>query len=381
MEFDFLQPISNEILSFKESLSTQHLGSKIVVHSNDEFPNLEPSTIAFIGVLDNRGNFNDDSFSISEIRKQLYLLYVGNWNQSFVDLGDILKGEKKADTFYLIQKIVASLLKKKIIPIVIGGSHDFTYPLYRAYDNLEQMVNLVCIDNKFDFGKEEDMISSNSFLSKIVLDEPNNLFNFSNVGYQTYYNSQEEIELMDKLFFDAYRLGEISNDITIAEPVFRGADFVSIDMNSVKSSESGNFVQFEPNGFTGKEICSLARYSGISDKVSMLGIFNHNNSKQEAVLITQIIWYFIEGIQFRSNEYPYESKEKYTKYIVPIDELELIFYKSKSERWWIEIPNLKDLNNKTKNISLLPCTHHDYRVACNQEYPERWWKAQKKHHF
>jgi hypothetical protein len=34
---------------------------------------------------------------------------------------------------------------------------------------------------------------------------------------------------------------------------------------------------------------------GISDKVSIFGIFNHNNSSQESVLIAQIIWYFIEG--------------------------------------------------------------------------------------
>jgi hypothetical protein len=40
-----------------------------------------------------------------------------------------------------------------------------------------------------------------------------------NIGYQTYYNSQEEIDLIEKLFFDAYRLGEISHNIALAEPV------------------------------------------------------------------------------------------------------------------------------------------------------------------
>jgi hypothetical protein len=43
------------------------------------------------------------------------------------------------------------------------------------------------------------------YLTKII-DEPNNLFNYCNIGYQTYYNSQEEIDLIEKLFFDAYRL-------------------------------------------------------------------------------------------------------------------------------------------------------------------------------
>jgi hypothetical protein len=61
------------------------------------------------------------------------------------------------------------------------------------------------------------MISYQRLSHKIIIDEPNNLFNYCNVGYQTYYNSQEEIDLIEKLFFDAYRL-EISNNLAIAEP-------------------------------------------------------------------------------------------------------------------------------------------------------------------
>ena len=223
------------------------------------------------------------------------------------------------------------------------------------------------------------MVSSESFLSKIIVDEPNNLFNYSNIGFQTYYNSQEEIDLIEKLFFDAYRLGEVSNNIAVSEPVFRDADLVSLDLNVVKSSDSGNFVNFQPNGFSGKEICTLSRYAGISDKVSCFGIFNHNFSKQESVLISQIIWYFIEGFHYRSSEYPYGSKEHYIKYTVPFEEEDIVFYKSnKTDRWWIEIPFFTNSHNKLKKNTLLPCSHEDYLSACNHEFPERWWKAQRK---
>ena len=218
-----------------------------------------------------------------------------------------------------------------------------------------------------------------SFLTKIIIDEPNNLFNFCNIGYQTYYNSQEEIDLVEKLFFDAYRLGEVSNNISISEPVFRDADLVSIDLRAVKSSDSGNFIDFNPNGFNGKEICSLSRYAGISDKVTSFGVFNHNNSKQEAVIIAQICWYFIEGYHYRSNEYPFGSRENYLKYIVPLEEEDLVFYKSdKTDRWWIEIPYVLSSSNKLKKNTLLPCSYEEYLAACNQEMPERWWKAQRK---
>jgi hypothetical protein len=78
-----------------------------------------------------------------------------------------------------------------------------TFALYRSFDELEQMVNLVSIDSKFDFGKENDRVSASSYLTKIIIDEPNNLFNYCNIGYQTYHNSQEEIDLVEKLFLIA----------------------------------------------------------------------------------------------------------------------------------------------------------------------------------
>ncbi|HWS60304.1 MAG TPA: formimidoylglutamase [Flavobacterium sp.] len=379
MEFDFLKHLDNEILEFVKGVSSQQLGSKVVFHTAEDFPDLDKTKIAVIGVLDNRGDRNQTGeVNLYHIRKELYGLFPGNWDASIADLGNILEGNSISDTHFALRKVVSSLIKKKILPIVIGGSQDLTYALYRVYDELEQMVNLVSIDSKFDFGKESDAVSANSYLTKIIIEEPNNLFNYSNVGYQTYYNSQEEIDLIDKLFFEAYRLGEVSNTIAIAEPVFRDADLVSLDLTSVKSSDSGNFSTFIPNGFNGKEICALSRYAGISDKVSLFGLFNHNNSQQESVLIAQIIWYFIEGYHYRSNEYPFGSRENYIKYIIPLEE-ELVFYKSnKTDRWWIEIPFISNTNNKLKKSSLLPCSYDEYLGACNQEIPERWWKAQRK---
>jgi len=380
MEFDFLSPIDTKTLDFVNDLSSQHLGSKVVLHTHNNFPDLDNVKVAIIGVLENRGSERQsDHVDLSHLRRELYHLYPGNWGSGLADLGNILPGDTIEDTYYAVRSAVAGLIRRKIVPIVIGGSQDLTYSLYRAYDNLEQMVNLVAIDSKFDFGKGDESAASKSYLSKIVVEEPNNLFNYSNVGYQTYYNSQEEIDLIEKLFFDAYRLGEVSANISIAEPVFRDADVVSLDLTAVKSADSGNFITFMPNGFNGKEICALARYAGISDKVSLFGIFGHNNSKQESVLMAQIVWYFIEGFHYRSNEYPFSNKDNYLKYIVPFDEEQLVFYKSdKTDRWWIEIPFLANANNKLKRNTLLPCSHEEYLAACNQELPERWWKAQRK---
>ncbi len=378
MTFDFLQPLDSKFMEFIHKLPVHSLGKIVVFNTDATFPNLEKATIAIIGVSENRGGNSDcKTANLESFRKEFYTLYAGNWNTNIVDLGTIKAGNTIEDTYFLLKNIASYLIKNRIIPVIIGGSQDLTYPLYRAYDSLEQMVNLVVIDSKFDFGGEEKLEYEN-YLTKIIVNEPNNLFNYTNLGYQLYFNAQEEIDLLNKMYFDTYRLGQISSEPTLAEPVLRDADLVSIDLKAIKSSDSANFTNFSPNGFTGKEICTLARYSGISDKVSSFGVFNQDNSENESVLIAQIVWHFAEGVNYRSNEYPFTSKEKYLKYIVPLEQ-ELIFYKSNlTERWWIEVPFFSYRNNKiTKNI-LFPCSHSDYQAACKGEIPERWWKMQRK---
>ena len=159
MEFDFLKPISEEVAALISGLNSQHLGSKMVLHTNKQFPDINKIKIAIIGVLDNRG----DSKAISDvdltpIRKELYSLYPGNWEASIADLGDIEAGNSIEDTYFALRSVVSNLIKNKIIPIVIGGTQDLTYSMYRAYDDLEQMVNLVAIDSKFDLGKEKTLL-------------------------------------------------------------------------------------------------------------------------------------------------------------------------------------------------------------------------------
>ncbi len=385
MNFNFLFPVQDLVLAHNELLSTHVLGRKIKIHSKQYgIPNLDGVKIAIIGVLENRNDVNyiGEDFQLSEIRKSLYALFPGNWHQSVADLGDIQKGETVEDTYFALQTTVTILLEKNIIPVIIGGSQDLTYANYRAYDNLTNMVNVVNVDSNFDLGDSAKPIKNNSFLGKVILEQPYNLFNYSILGYQTYFNSQEEIDLMDKLYFEAYRLGEITSNIALAEPVMRDANIVSLDLKSIRSSEVSVKQKHSPNGFDGKEICAISRYAGISNKVSSFGIYEYKPSKDDdatAMLIAQIIWYYIEGVNCRVKDDDFSETSKYQKFTVLIEEQELIFYKSnQTGRWWIEIPFLPKVNNKLKQHTLLPCMHEDYIDASNGIIPERWYKAYKK---
>ena len=383
MDFDFFTPVSREVLS--ENITAGKLGTLLRIHSEEKaFPDLEGVKIAFFGVLEDRYDQNrtGEPFSFDGIRKRFYNLYPGNWDLQMADFGDIQKGETVEDTYFAVQTVVAGLLKRKIIPVILGGSQDLIYGQYRAYDDIEQMVNLVNIDAQFDLGDADKAISNKSYIGKIVVTKPYNLFNYSNLGYQTYYNSQDEIELMDRLFFDAYRLGDVTADISAVEPVMRDANLVGLDITSISAGALGNYRLAPANGFDGREICALARYAGISDKVSSFGIYEFSseyNFLASNMLIAQILWYFIEGVNFRKNENTITAKNEFIKYQVPVEEEVLVFYKSPvSGRWWIEIPYISSANNKLKRHTLLPCTEADYIDACDQNIPERWYKTKRK---
>lgn len=382
MAFDFLVPIKDKVLAFSELLPPQALGKNIYKHTEKKgLPVFANATVAIFGVMESRNAFEKkpEKLDIDEIRIQLYRLMAGNWNSTILDIGDVDEGETVEDTYFVVKEIVAGLLEENIIPIIIGGTQDITYPTYRAFDKIRNMVNLVSVDSRFDFGEDEELISSHSYMSKIITDKPNNLFNFSNIGYQSYFNAQEEMDLMERLFFDAYRLGDVAANIGLAEPVLRSAHIVSLDLRAIRASEMGLFKNFSPNGFTGREICAIARYAGISDQVSLFGIYEGENSLQAFQMIAQIIWYFIEGLSFRTKEFPSSKSEDFTKFTVPTDTGELVFFKSHvTERWWVEVPSILPEHTKTNSVALLPCTEDDYLDACNQNIPERWFKAYRK---
>jgi arginase family enzyme len=384
MNIDYLKPVDDDLVAFAKMQAPQAMGRMLDIYeSPNDFPDLSDKKIALISVEEGRASKNNNGTgkNNNKIRRELYALYPGNWPLKVADLGTIYAGNTVEDTYFALGEILSELIKKEIIPVIIGGSQDLTYANYRAYDKLEQTVNLVVVDSKFDIGTIDEALSSQSYLSQIVMNKPNNLFNFSNVGYQTYFNSQDEIDLLDSLFFEAYRLGEVSKNLTIVEPVMRDADIVSIDISAVKNSEAPANNNASPNGFSGQEICSITRYAGISDKVTSFGIYEYNsvldNKNQTAQLIAQMIWYFVEGVNFRANDYPFGLKDNYQKFIVPIDDQMLNFHKSnKSGRWWMEI-NLGN-DNKFKRHALIPCTYEDYLSASNQEIPDRWIKTLKK---
>jgi formiminoglutamase len=137
-----------------------------------------------------------------------------------------------------------------------------------------------------------------------------------------------------------------------------------------------------PSGFFSEEACQLCRYAGMSDKLTSFGIYGFDAAldldRQSAQVVSQMIWYFMEGVFSRKQDYPVSNKGL-TEYIVEFRKLhyQLTFWKSiKSGRWWMQVPAATQ--KKHDRHKLVPCSYQDYQSACREELPERLLQAMKR---
>lgn len=362
------------------------IGARTFKSTNEYFQEPIVGSIALIFIPEYRNSSITPSKDwVSSFRKSFNALFPGDWDKDVFDLGTILPGDTYADTYSAVKEVVSELIKADVFPLLIGGSQDLTYAVYQAYEKLEQTINLLDVDPALDLGDIEKGITHKEWLNKIILHQPSYLFNYSLFGYQSYLVNQEELDLLDKLYFDSVRLGEFYGDEKSVEPLLRNADILSFDLNAIRSSDFKNNTENLPNGLYGEDACRIMRYAGMSDKLTSLGLFNFSDAKYGAEsdvnLLSQMVWYFIEGFNLRKRDYPIGSKANYFKYRVSIDDFkdEIIFYKSdKSGRWWMEVPYPKLEGVKYQRHLLVPCNYSDYENALQNELPNLWLKAFKK---
>lgn len=365
----YLCPLSEDLIEFKSNLSRGTLGSNITLY-NSEKTDYSSIDIAIVGINEYRNSdeISDEFLNLENFRREFYSLFYGNWSANILDLGDVISGESYSDTYYAVNSIHQDLINQNIVVIFIGGGQDFTFPLYQSLSKKHNKVNISSVDNKFDFGKIKKQFSSSSYMSKIIMDKKNSLNHFCNLGYQTFLNSQEEIDLLNKFNFESHRLGNITENIKIVEPVLRETNLLTVDFKSIKSSEL-NFVHNYSNGFESSQFCSVLRYAGMSNSINSVGLFELLDSSISSALLSQSIWYFVEGYCLRIKEDPNSSNFKGYTYNVFCEGTNLKFYNSElSQKWWVEFIN----EIETKNISsLLPCNKRDYLMACDGTFSDR----------
>ncbi|WP_242923714.1 formimidoylglutamase [Pontibacter liquoris] len=381
----FFEPLNED--AFASLTKPRTLGA-YVSRFVSKFPDWRGADIALIGINETRGRQADApaeqpaaSAPARAVRQKLYSLNKGAGRCRLVDLGNLRPGITLEDTYLRLKEIVEVMLSHHTIPIIIGGSQDLEYGQYLGYEHLERAVNMVTVDSSVDMTEDQDVMPNKKQLRQILMHEPNYLFSLGQIGYQSYLVEPEVMGTLEKMHFEAYRVGEVHRNVQEMEPVVRVADLLTFDVSAIRHQDAPGYEPANPFGLTGEEACQLCWYAGQNDALTSLGIYEYQPELDEreltATTIATMIWYFIEGYYHRKNELGFTSRQ-FTKYAVAFNEGpdRMVFYKSKqSEKWWLEVEPLSGSGNGSR---VVPCSYDDYVQATKGEVPNRWIMTQAR---
>lgn len=346
----------------------------------DKMPDYKDAHMAIVGIKEERGNLGNvgAAQAADEIRKKLYNLKRGNGSYKIVDLGNLNIGHDLNETYTRVSEVCRILLEGNVLPILIGGTHDLDYGQYGGYETLEKLVSFLNVDAFLDLEDQENSPENRKHIHKVLLHEPNFLFSYTHLAYQSYLIDPLSVSVLEKLYFEAFRIGQLRTNIQEIEPAIRNADLLSFDITAIRSSDAPGNANAQPFGLTGEEACQICWYAGQNEKLSSIGFYEYNprwddEHNKTASVIATMIWYFVEGYYYRKNEQNFRSND-FLKYTVsmPVEPETLSFYKSKfSEKWWMEVPYPGGKEKYARN-SIVPCSYSDYQTAVKGEVPERY---------
>ncbi len=375
----FFSPVDESIHSSIQPVSSFY---KSIRAYTEKMPDYMGAHIALIGINETRGagHHPGSTSAPDEVRKKLYELKKGTGAYRIVDLGNLNPGVDLDESYVRLSEVCRILLENNVLPVIIGGSHDLDYGQYWAYEGFEKLVSLLNVDSFLDLEDKHGVTADRRHLHKILLHEPNYLLSYTHLAYQTYLIDPSSISVLEKLYFEAFRIGEMRTKLSEMEPAIRQADLLSFDVSAIRSSDAPGSDRAQPFGLHGEDACQIAWYAGMNEKLSSMGIYGYNPMHDDAhhktaSVVATMIWYFIEGYYHRKNEQDFRSND-FTRFTVsmPTEPETLVFYKSKfTERWWMEIPGPAKSAYSRKGI--VPCSYSDYQTATSGELPDRFITA------
>ncbi|MDN4165685.1 formimidoylglutamase [Cytophagales bacterium LB-30] len=340
-------------------------------------PDYQGADIALIGLPHPEG-------ASMALRKKLYSLKKGTGAYKIVDLGNIREGHDAEETHNRVREVCETLLSQNVLPMLIGGTHDYSYAQYRAYESMDKLISVMAIDAFLDMEDAEISAPNHCHTQKLLLHQPNYLFNYCHLAYQSYLVNPVETSVLERLYFETYRLGQIRENMHEMEPVIRNVDMLSFDITAIKMSDAPGTERAQPFGLTGEEACQICWYAGLNEKLSALGFYEYDPAFDDArgrtaSVVATMIWYFIEGFYHRKNDKGFKSND-YIRYVVSMqkDPATMVFYKSIfTEKWWLEVPYPFEKNKYARNC-IVPCSYSDYETALKGQLPERWLQTYAK---
>jgi arginase family enzyme len=369
---DFLEPLNMAMLSNDEGFKDTQLGKHVLAYE-EELPDIEEADLVIVGCGEMRGMGMQYTATDApdKIRSAFYSLFYWHTQVKVADLGNIKIGATLNDSYAVVKMVVAELLQMGKKVLILGGSHDITYPQYLSYGTMNKIVDAVVVDAKIDLDMET-VLPAEQFLVEMFTGMPNHLKHYSHIGFQSYFMHPDMLETIDKLGFDCYRVGKVKEAIEEMEPTIRNSEIFSFDIAAIQHAHApANLIT--PNGFNGEEACTLMQYAGMSKTCSTIGLYGYLPQQDQHDLTAKqqahMLWYVLDGIYRGKQEAELADRNNFNEFTMAFAEVETAFLQSKrTGRWWMQ---LHDGN-------YVACSYRDYVTACNNDIPERWLRAAER---
>lgn len=363
---NWLAPVSVEKI-MPQPAENYTIGKQITIYA-DAMPALQDIKIALIGVGESAAN---------AVRRAFYQMSYPFAGLKIADLGNV----RKAEIPFMIP-LLKELLDSQILPVIIASEASFSLAQYKAFQSLQSHISYVTVDERAHFRDTNRGADESFYLNDVFFNTRARLYHFGVVGIQAHFTPASIFSFLDKNLFDAIRLGSARADMQEIEPIIRDADLLSFHLDAIRQTDAPAQKNPTPSGFFLEEACQICRYAGMSDKLSSFGVFGFqqhlDQHEQTSQAIAQMIWYFLDGFYNRKNDFPI-STDELTEYIVDFKGLDyqLVFWKSqKSGRWWMQVP--VKISKKYQRHKLIPCSYNDYKLACQDELPDRLLNAYRR---
>ncbi len=203
-----------------------------------------------------------------EIRRCLYRLTApAELDFSLFDLGDTIIQPTLEETHRLQQSIVRRLIKDGKTVISLGGGNDISYPDCSALALVEPDLLAFNIDAHFDVRFDTPCNSGTPYyqLLEEAFIQPPNFYEMGSLPFST--SAAHRRYLLEK-GANIYSLDELQRQgieatfQAILQKTAARAIFWGFDLDAVNAADAPGVSAPNPLGFSGRELCRLARLAG-----------------------------------------------------------------------------------------------------------------------
>ena len=211
----WVSPKSGAQFSCFDDLKSDQFGKSIHFFTGNE-EKLDKRHIGLIGL---------DKKNADLVREKLFELSHPWAEKRILDLGNL----RNEDSSFAIQ-CLKELKEGGIIPILIGKNKSAAKVLFEAFTLGQTDSNTVWVQEKLEY-------LDTDYWRNLTQKSFTRINSLGILGTQAHFRHISENNALRNIPFEELRLGSLRDNISLAEPILRDADFVSIDANEEAMEE------------------------------------------------------------------------------------------------------------------------------------------------